>query len=338
MPPPSTYHSSDLKHLFNTIAVSRPGRSNETISGAMPQGYKQEDLGVMRRAEFLKAYVNRTLDTIFGCRIYNRSDNSRVNTMWDTLISFSILAEERGCGNVVRKPYVDFRMSMGNQFKQSSQLLKVGWMYGAGSKRVRALIAMWAKEDEKQDTLNTLYDVVAPPVAPPVSPPVAPPVAVPVAVPVAPPVAPPVSPPVAPPETTPVAPPVAPSVVPPVAPPVATPEAPPVATPPVAPPVSPQVKTPMASPVAMASRSRRTNIFKSNLSVNSVLPPDDVPLAFEAFRKTKTPITTAGPSGFVFVCKKRVSGASAGGLDFYAYSHCGKRFRSKKELCAFWGK
>ena len=124
----------------------------------------------------------------------------------------------------------------------------------------------------------------------------------------------------------------------PVAVPMAVPAATPVAIPkvvPAHPRKSCRAQAPTAAKVFAGFSNGRKNRPKPT-SCAEEFPAGDVVAAFDDFRKTRAPTTKTGPSGFTFECRKRASGASAGGLDFYAYAACGKRFRSKKELCLFW--
>ena len=124
----------------------------------------------------------------------------------------------------------------------------------------------------------------------------------------------------------------------PVAAPMAVPAATPVEIPkvvPAQPRKSSRAPAPTAAKVFAGSSNRRKNRVNPT-SCAEEFPRGDVVAAFEDFRKTRAPTTKPGPSGFTFECRKRASGVSAGGLDFYAYAACGKRFRSKRELCLFW--
>lgn len=320
------------------IAHTRPGASQMTLSGAIPGSYNVRDLGVMSRAQFYKALVRRTLDEVFGCRVYNPFDNSRANQLWDVLIATSMCAREKRCDALVRSPYHDYKLSMGTQFRQCDQLLKLGWMYGAGSPKVWDLRCQWFQEDQKQDSelaaQATPVEARAPPpksepkpvvedltrraietavkavVEALVSAVASAVTTIPMEVPVGVPVAAPVTAPAAIPED-------APKVV------------------PAQPRQSSRAPAPAPAKVFAVSSKRHKNRVKPTLGTEA-FPRGDVVAAFDDFRKTRAPTTKTGPSGFTFECRKRASGASAGGLDFYAYAACGKRFRSKRELCLFW--
>jgi len=153
-----------LEEHWACIAKSRPGKE-KTTCGASLLGYKLEDLGVMKRTEFYAACVRRELDKILGCNVYNPVDHTRMNSLYDTLIAYSVFVEHRLANGMVRVPYRDYRFSKGAEWKQRYQLLKTGWMMGMGSTGVAEMVAAWRAEDKPP----------APPTPPPPEPPPPPP-------------------------------------------------------------------------------------------------------------------------------------------------------------------
>ena len=149
-----------LEEHWTCIAKSRPGKE-KTTCGASLLGYKLEDLGVMKRTEFYAACVRRELDKILGCNVYNPVDHTRMNSLYDTLIAYSVFVEHRLANGMVRVPYRDYRFSKGAEWKQRYQLLKTGWMMGMGSTGVAEMVAAWRAEDKPP----------APPTPPPPEPP-----------------------------------------------------------------------------------------------------------------------------------------------------------------------
>ena len=135
-----------LEEQWTGIAKDRRGKE-KTICGAGTIGYKVEDLGVMKRTEFYAACVRGVLDKILRCNIHNPVDHTRMNSLYDKLIAYSILVEHRLANGMVRVPYRDYKASKGAEWKQRYQLLKTGWMVGMQSKGVAEMVAAWRQED-----------------------------------------------------------------------------------------------------------------------------------------------------------------------------------------------
>lgn len=213
-----------LEEQWAGIVKERRGKE-KTASGAGIDAYRVEDLGVMKRAEFYAACVRGVLDQILKSSIYNPADHTRMNSLYDKLIAYSVFAEHRLASGSVRVPYRDYKFSKGADWKQRYQLLKTGWMVGMQSRGVAEMVAAWRAEDGEAPD-ETDEDEV----------------------------------------------------------------------------------------------------------------PDELDAVVEAYDKFRAARKTgkgAGPEGFSFECVKRRGGASAGALDFYAHSRCGKKIRSRRMLVSF---
>jgi hypothetical protein len=216
-----------LEEQWAGIVKERRGKE-KTTSGAGIDSYKVEDLGVMKRAEFYAACVRGVLDQILKCSIYNPADHTRMNSLYDKLIAYSVFVEHRLANGAVRVPYRDYKFSKGDDWKQRYQLLKTGWMVGMQSKGVAEMVAAWREEDGE------------------------------------------------------------------------TPD-------------------------------------ETDEDAEEEVPdePGAVVEAYDEFRAARKTGKAAGPEGFSFECVKRRGGASAGALDFYAHSRCGKKIRSRRMLVSF---
>ena len=131
-----------------------PGET-DSESGADPQNYSFEHVGVMKRAEFCKAAMRGVLDSLLGCRVYDPTDHTRMNRLFDELIAHSVHEPVfTPTGRVF--PYRHLAESKGDAWAQRYQVLKTGWsvaMYP--SEAVSKLVYEWRSLDSACATEET---------------------------------------------------------------------------------------------------------------------------------------------------------------------------------------